>query len=54
MRVEKSLKALEGVKDVEVDLGTGVATISTSKEIEDRLLKEAVEDAGYLLKGIER
>ena len=54
MRVEKSLKALEGVKSVEVDLGTGVATISTSKEIEDRLLKEAVEDAGYLLKGIER
>ena len=54
MRVEKSLKALEGVKVAEVDLGTGVATISTSKEIEDRLLKEAVEDAGYLLKGIER
>lgn len=54
MRVENSLKALKGVKGAEVDLETGVATISTTEEIDDSLLKEAVEDAGYSLKGIER
>ncbi len=53
MRVEKALKAVEGVEKVIVDLDNGTAEVSSTKEIERNLLREVIEDAGYALKGIE-
>jgi len=53
MRVEKALKAVDGVEKVIVDLDNGTAEVSSTKEIEWNLLREVIEDAGYALKGIE-
>ncbi|MGQ9556497.1 MAG: heavy-metal-associated domain-containing protein [Desulfurispora sp.] len=52
MAVEKALKALDGVEDVQVDLAAGRVQVSfdpgrtTSQE-----LKEAILDAGYTVVG---
>ena len=50
-RVEKALNALEGVQ-AKVDLEKGEATVTLSGEVEDAVLKAAVEDAGYEVTGI--
>ena len=47
MRVEKALAEIEGVENVSVDLETKKATLEIAYEVDDALLKEAVEDAGY-------
>ena len=47
-RVEKSLKDLEGVKEVKVDLKTGKASVKYNpKKVEPSKLEEAVKEAGY-------
>jgi copper ion binding protein len=46
-RVEKALKAVNGISDVKVDLANKNATVELSGNVEDSLLKETVEDAGY-------
>ena len=46
-RVEKALKAVDGIVDAKVDLANKNATIELSGNVEDGLLKEAIEDAGY-------
>ena len=47
-RVEKSLKDIDGVKNVEVDLKTGKASVKyDSKKVELSKLKDAVKEAGY-------
>lgn len=53
MRVEKALKAVDGIEEVIVNLDNGTAEVSSTKEIEWNLLREIIEDAGYALKGIE-
>jgi len=53
MRIEKALKAVDGVEKVIVDLDNGTAEVSSTKEIEWNHLREIIEDAGYALKGIE-
>jgi copper chaperone len=53
MRVEKALKAVDGVEEVIVNLDNGTAEVSSAKEIEENLLREIIDDAGYALKGIE-
>lgn len=45
--VETTLKDLDGVTSAEVDLETGEAKVELEKEIDDSLLKNAVEDKGY-------
>lgn len=53
-RVTKSLKKLKQVKDVEVDLDSGTATVTLydGEDLATADLEEAVEDSGYKPNGI--
>lgn len=53
-RVEKALKAVEGVAAAKVDLANKNATVELSSSVADSTLKEAVEDAGYDVTDIKR
>lgn len=52
-RVKKVLEALEGVTGAEVNHETGKAIVEISADITDDVLKKAIEDADYTVKGIE-
>jgi len=45
--VHEALIQIDGVKDVKVSLEEKCAEIELEHEIDDGLIKEAVEDAGY-------
>lgn len=45
--VEKALKSVEGVENAVVDLESKSANVTLTKEVNDDVLKKAVEDAGY-------
>lgn len=45
--VKKVLEALDGVESAEVSHEKGTAVLTMSKNVEDSVLKKAVEDAGY-------
>lgn len=47
MRVEKALKALNGVTSAVVNLEAKTADIESSSEINDAAIAEAVDDAGF-------
>jgi copper chaperone len=47
MAVKKALMKVEGLKDVQVNLEKGEATFAEEKPVEARLIREAVEEAGY-------
>jgi Cu2+-exporting ATPase len=49
-RVKKVLEAIDGVASAEVSHKKGTAVLTLSKEVEDSVLKKAVEDAGYPVK----
>ena len=51
-RVEKALNAISGVSAA-VDLDAGTAHVTAEPQIEDDILKAAVEDAGYQVISIE-
>ena len=51
-RVEKMLKAIDGVTEAVVDLDAKNAIVSLSAEVSDELIIEAVDDAGYEVTGI--
>lgn len=46
-RVEKMLKGVEGVSDAVVDLEGENAIVNLSAPVDNDLIKEAVDDAGY-------
>ncbi|MDD3947722.1 MAG: heavy metal translocating P-type ATPase, partial [Clostridia bacterium] len=46
-RVENAISAIDGVQAVTVNLEEKQATLLLSKELEDKVLTSAVEDAGY-------
>lgn len=46
-RVEKALKSLDGVKNVEVELSTKEVKIELTKDIENKILEDTIIDAGY-------
>lgn len=46
-RVEKMLKGVEGVTDAVVDLEGENAIVNLSAPVENDLIREAVDDAGY-------
>ena len=48
--VKKVLEALDGVESAEVSHEKGSAVLTMSKNVEDSVLKKAVEDAGYTVK----
>ena len=47
MSVEKALAAVEGVSSVTVDLKKKTAVVTLSAPVEDQLLRDAVEKAGF-------
>lgn len=47
MRVEKALSEVSGISGVTVDLASKTATVELAQEIEDSVLINVVDDAGY-------
>jgi copper chaperone len=47
MAVTKALTELEGVKDVKVDLKSGVATYEEVKAVDHKEVAAAIKKAGY-------
>jgi len=47
MAATKALAALDGVKDVKVELKTGVATYEEVKAVDPNVVAAAVKKAGY-------
>lgn len=47
MSATKALSALDGVKDVKVDLKTGVATYEELKTVDPQVVAAAIKKAGY-------
>ena len=45
--VQKALAAVDGVSEAVVDLENKTATVSLSKEVDDKVLMDAVTEAGY-------
>ena len=45
--VEKALRAVAGVKEVKVDLNSGMVEVSAKESVTEAALKKAVTDAGY-------
>ncbi|MGD0659351.1 MAG: heavy-metal-associated domain-containing protein [Syntrophorhabdales bacterium] len=50
MRVKKAIDALPGISGAEVGIGTAKINYDESK-IQEKVLREAVEKAGYTLAG---
>ena len=50
--VEKALRAVPGVSDVVVDLAAKNATVEAEASVDDEALKTAVDDLGFVVKGI--
>ena len=47
MAASKALAALDGVKDVKVELKSGVATYEEVEAVDPKVVAEAVKKAGY-------
>lgn len=54
--VEQKLKKLDGVEDLDVQLGTGIATLTLEEgaDVSNETLKKTVEVAGFEVAGITR
>lgn len=48
--VRSELTRLDGVSDVEVDLGSGAVTITSRAGLDPDAVRAAVEEAGYRLR----
>ncbi len=47
--VSKSLSGIEGIQGVKIDLAKGEATFEEVKPVDDALIRERIEKAGYEL-----
>jgi copper chaperone CopZ len=47
MHVEKALSGVQGVKKAQVDLAKGIAVVESAAILDEKVLKQAVADAGY-------
>ncbi len=47
MSVMKALGAVDGIKDVHVDLKNGVATYEAVKAVDDAVVSAAIKKAGF-------
>ncbi len=47
MRVTNALQAIEGIKNVKVDLQSGEATYDEDKPIDRKIIAERIRKAGY-------
>ena len=52
-RVKKVLSALDEVESVDVSLENKKAIITSKKEIDNSVIKEAIEDIGFTVKEVE-
>ena len=52
-RVKKTLEAIEGVQEAAVSHEAGTAVVTLSADVDDAVLKKAVEDQDYQVTGIE-
>lgn len=51
--VEKTLRALPGVRDVQVDLAAKNATLEVDDNVSNDVLSNAVSKSGYTVTGIQ-
>ena len=51
-KVTSALKNIDGVKKVSVDLTKKQVTIISNKKIEEKIIKEMIEDLDYIYLGI--
>lgn len=51
--VKKALEGIEGVEEAVVDLDSNSATAKLSADVPDRVLVDAIVDAGYEAKVVE-
>ena len=51
MAVTKALSTLEGIKDVQVDLKSGIATYEEVKPVDPQKISSAIKKAGYEVVG---
>lgn len=51
-RVKKALEAVDGVAVAEVSHEKGTAVVTLTADVADEVLKKAVEDQDYTVKGI--
>jgi len=54
--IQKKFKAVKEVKDIKVDLGNKVVTVTTNdtQDVSDAKIKEIITEAGYNVASIER
>ncbi len=52
-RVRKVLSELEGVKNIEIELESGIVKLESGSSVSDDVLKEVIEDAGYDVVSVE-
>ncbi|MBT2444347.1 heavy-metal-associated domain-containing protein [Streptomyces sp. ISL-36] len=45
--VSGALRELDAVDTVHVEISTGLVTVNTAAEPDDKLIEETIEDAGY-------
>ena len=49
-RVQNALKTIKGVENVNADHVNGVVIVSSSNEVEEKSLKEKIQDIGFKVK----
>ncbi|MEU5347825.1 MULTISPECIES: cation transporter [unclassified Streptomyces] len=49
--VSSAISALDGVTGVKVDVKTGLVTVVSDAELDDALVRETVDEAGYEVAG---
>jgi copper chaperone len=47
MAATKALSAIDGIKDVKVDLKSGTATYEETKPVDSQVIAAAIKKAGY-------
>lgn len=52
MHVENALRALDGVESVKADHEKGEVALTLTKDVDDSVLRSAVEKEGYEVKSI--
>jgi copper chaperone len=49
--VTEEVGAIDGVTDVKVDLASGVVTVASTAPLDDKAVRDAVDEAGYEVVG---
>jgi copper chaperone CopZ len=49
--VTTELIMLPGVRSVDIDLGEGAVTVTSDEPLDPEVVREAIDEAGYVLEG---